>query len=263
VKAFTFNQRDIDILKAFLIFPYLTAEQVCSLFYSPNSLKYVMARLLWLTEERYLNRIEQPLQPYWYSLALRGTRTIGDRPVFYPPQKVHIMHHRHFLMTNEVLISAIRLLKVRDDITLHKILHDFSLKHMLKGVVPDGYVALSTDGERVPIAFEVHIDTKEQKFREKIRGIMQTVSGEFREKFPVVDPKDNKLFLTWSFLTPIERQVDEMVAWTESELTKLGKVKEADLFRFAYVPEKDIDPLELFTKEIHCVPFTKMYTFLI
>ena len=263
MKKWKFNETDFAILRSFLIFPYLTAEQVCSLHYSPTSLKYVMGRLAWLAEERYLHRIEQPLQPYWYSLALHGTRTIGDTPRFYPPRPPHLMHHRHFLMTNEVLISSIKLIKFEPDFTMHKILHDFTLKHMMKGVVPDGYIALSINNERIPIAFEVHIDTKEKKFKEKIKGIMQSVQGEFREKFLVVDPKDNKLFLTWSFLTPIASQVAEMVLWCEEELTKLGWVKEADLFRFAYVPEKNIDPVELFTKEKHRVPFSERYTSLL
>ncbi len=269
MKKFTFNDADKDILRSFLIFPYLTADQVCRLHYSEKSLKYVMARLAWLSseEEHYVHRTpKEKLYPHLYSIALRGTRKVEEVPIFYPLDKkiVHTMHYPHLLLTNEILMSVLKFPQVFPDINLLEIHHDLAIHHMMTGVRPDGWFDLRMKGEQIPIWLEVHYGSKphepqnkdKPKFQTKIAAILDAVKGTYRDVF-------HTEFVTVSFVTPYAWKVDLMVSWTEEVLDRLGIKKEADLFRFAYVPEKDIDPIELFTKEIHRVPFTKMYTSLI
>jgi hypothetical protein len=262
------NTTDIAIMKSLLIFPYLTAEQICSLHYSKTSMTYLLMRLAWLTREPvdtkekiYLRRDKEKRHakswdPYLYTLSLQGMRHLEklgqDRPHFYPaPKTINIYQWEHFLLTNEVLISALKFPRVYPETTIWDIKHDFELKHLLKIAIPDDWVHFVINGEHVPIWFEVHIDTGEEKFKKKIASLLQAIRGEFGEKFHVVDPTDNRLRLTVSFLTPKKEEVEKMMLWTKEELLRLGEVREADLFRFAHIPEKDIDPLELFTKPIH------------
>jgi len=256
-----FNETDLAILKSFLIFPYLTAEQVCELHYSRGSLKYVQERLPWLVKEGYLHRTrERPTAstPYLYTLALKGTRTLGEKPIFYPLEhkRVHGMHYDHLLLTNEVLISSLKLPQIFPDVTLWDIQHDFAIRHFMKGVRPDGWIDLRTKGEQIPVCFEIHIGSKphepknkdKEKFQAKIAGILEVVKSEYQRVFGTT-------FVTWSWLTPYEDKVALLVSWTQEVLARRGDEREADLFRFAHIPEKDIDPKQLFLAPRHRRPF--------
>src|ERR1700730_16075894 len=91
---------DDDILKSFLIFPYLTAEQVCSLHLRKTSLTWIKTRLLGLigkeeddTIPKYLLRGKEKhhnhkWDPYLYTLGKEGMKHLKklgqDKPRFYP-----------------------------------------------------------------------------------------------------------------------------------------------------------------------------------
>lgn len=254
-KPFVFNEKDREILRSFLTFPYLTSRQVTSLHYSKGSASYVEMRLPWLVAEGYLHRTEDRLTryyPYLYSLALRGIRVLEDKPIFYPlPYKrVHPIQYPHLLLTNEVLISSLKLRRVCEGIMIYSAQHDFALKYLLTTAIPDARVVIGRGTDFFPICFEIHITTGEAKFKRKIKAILESVRGEYFDVFKT-------RAVTWSFLTPLEEELPKMILWTQEELLRLGEEREADLFRFALIPKSDIDPLILFTKPMHRIPFSQ------
>lgn len=258
---------DDDILKSFLVFPYLTPHQVCDLHLSKGSFKYVEKRLYKLIGDekddkvpKYLHRGKEKRHgktwdPYLYTLSLHGMRHLEklgqDKPRFFsmPYKNIIIFQWEHFMLTNEVLMSGLKLPRVWPNTTIWDIKHDFELRHMLKVVVPDDWIHFVVNGEHVPIWFEVHIDTGEGKFKKKIKGILGSVKDEYKRVLRTE-------FVTVSFVTPLEGELEKIILWTEEVLEELGQKKEADLFRFAHVPEKDINPLWLFTEPIHRIPFS-------
>lgn len=246
---------DDDLLKSFLIFPYLTAEQVCSSHYSRGSLTYVKTRVLDLVREGLLLRGKEKhhnheWDPYLYTLGKEGMKQLKklgqDIPHFYPlpVETFTIFQWDHFLLTNEVLICALKLPRVFPSSTIWGCKHDFELKHLLKVAIPDNWVHFIVNGEHVPIWFEVHIDTGEEKFKKKIAKIIESVKDEYRRVLKTE-------FVTVSFLTPKKEEAARMMLWTQEALLALNEVGEADLFRFAHIPTKDINPIELFTKPMH------------
>jgi hypothetical protein len=272
------KDRDIAILQSFLIFPYMTPQQVCSYVANGKSFTQIQDRLLFLSGEkrdeagnkrdhqvRYLHRTreEKSLKPYLYSLALRGTRELKQKPVFYGQPPPNTVQYRHFMFTNEILICASKLPQLFPHLTPWSVQHDWELKHILKIVKPDGLVIVGNIDERIGFCFEAHIKESEEKFREKIRGIYRSIETEFRERYPLLVGEDGLLNLTWSFLTPSEEQLKKIIYWTEDETLKLGKTHDANLFRFAQVAEERIDPMRLFCEPIHRIPFSQRATSLI
>jgi hypothetical protein len=249
------------MLKSFLLFPYLTPHQVCDLHLAKTSFKWAEKRLLRLIGSekddaipKYLRRGKEKRHnktwdPYLYTLSLQGMRHLEklgqDRPHFYPtPREIILFQWEHFLLTNEVLISALKLPDVLPNTTIWDAKHDFALKHILKVAIPDDWVHFVINGEHVPIWFEVHIDTGEEKFKKKIAAILKSVKDEYKRVLKTE-------FVTVSFVTPKKDELEKIMAWTKEELVRLGAVKEADLFRFAIIPEKEIDPKTLFLSPIH------------
>lgn len=252
---------DITILLSLKTYHFLTAEQITRLHFSRGSIKHVKSvRLKWLVDEHYLTIIEQQM-PYVYYLDTRGVRFLreqgADMTGYYPSDhKTHAnIFLDHLMKTNDVLISAALLPSVLPAVTSLSILHDLTLKRMYQSIRPDGWVGIEMNNQYIPLWIEIDMGTMDQKpFRTKIRRILEFVRSGYEQVFGTA-------YITAVFLTSKgERRVDQMLRWTENELTALGEAKEYDLFRFGEICD---DPLKLFTSQMHRIPYTSMYTSLL
>jgi hypothetical protein len=241
---------DETVLFQFTTYPYLTAEQVTRLLYSRGSAKYVSAKLKTLTEQKYLHRLERETinYPYVYCLGSRGIRSLQsvgcDIPLFHPSE--HTAHKpmflRHTLAVNEFLIAAALLPHTKPDITVNDIKHDLTLKHTQTTVVPDGWMDFRINQKtQLCIWLEMDMGTMDQKpFRKKISALIEYSRQSYEHVFGTPS-------LTIVFATPAgERRLNNILNWTQKELTESQSEHNADLFRFLSIPEQDLCPEHVF-----------------
>jgi hypothetical protein len=266
------SNEEIKILYFFKTFHYLTELQVRKL-YPFKSRSFCYRKLQRLLEEHYLTVLVQkkypskeykPVYPYVYLLDTIATDFLRDQGVdmtgYFPSlkRKRANIFIDHLLETNDVLISAKILPRICPTITDVEILHDLTIRQMYTtGSRPDGLVIFRTEKEYIPLWIEVDRATEDTQidFRKKIRDIFYFIrNGQYQRIFGMAE-------VTVVFLTGNgENRINQMLKWTEAELTALGEMEEADLFRFG---ESIDDPIKLFTTPMHKIPFTQMFTSLI
>ena len=261
MSAYVVQTAEEKILRAFATYPYLTVEQLTRCFYSSGSARYVSARLKALCERKLLHRLTRETinYPYVYCLGIQGIRylqKIGcDIPVFHPSE--HMQHApmflRHTLAVNDFLIAASKLPDVSPDIAVSSILHDWTLKHTQKGVVPDGWVDFRI-GERIQVCLWLEMDmgTMDQKpFRKKTSSLVAFSREGYRKVFGTPS-------LTIAIVTLAgEQRRTNILSWIQRELTELQREDVADLFRVLCVSPEEMTPEHLFLSAICFRPFDK------
>jgi len=255
--TYRLSQADEAILHSFILYPYLTIDQITRLHYARGSATYVSTKLKTLLEHKYLfrpNRLSATM-PYIYCLGIRGVRFLRIQGVdvsFHPSEHETMSYPflQHTLAVNEFLLAASLLPRANPSLTLFAIKHDFTLKRTMRGVVPDGWMDFRMGRHQQCIWLELDRGTMEQKrFRRKISNLLAFAMHGYEEAFGTPS-------LTIAFATTAgETRLKNIVKWTQQELTAQQKTEEADLFRFTTVPTQELDPTWLFCKPIWNCPF--------
>lgn len=230
------------ILRLFTTYPYLTVEQVTRLLHNRGSAHYVSSRLKTLTDEKFLHRLQRETIkfPYVYCLGIRGVRylqSLGrDIQVFHPSE--HTTHKpmflHHTLAVNDFLIAAQILHTLAPDISVHETKHDLTLKHTPSPVIPEGWIDFRLNEKtQLCIWLEMDMGTMDQKpFRKKISALIDFSRQSYEHIFGTPS-------LTIVFATPAgEQRLNNILNWTQKELTDRQSEQDADLFRFLCVPEQ-------------------------
>lgn len=252
------------ILKSLFAYYYLSAKQVCRLHYSPGSFTLVEKLLKELRENEYLQWDFVPTKrrfgssPAYYMLAKRGIsylRRLGfDVSLLpYPSEKKELksLFIPHTMIVNDVLIAASLLSCVAPNVFLHEMRHELLLKRTMKGtVIPDGWLDFRCGKEQTCFWLEVDRGTEDSKvFRKKVRELVRFAKTEYQQVFHT--PSITIVFAT----TTGTLRCQQMRRWVEQTLTELHEPAEADLFRFAVIPEGELNSAWLFFEPLWTVPF--------
>ena len=247
---YNLTQADEAILHSFILYPYLTIDQVTRFHYRSGSATYVSTKLKTLAEQKYLFRPKRlsATTPYVYCLGSRGVRFLrrqGVDVLFHPSEHETLSYPflQHTLAVNEFLLAASLLPRAYPSITLFAIKHDLTLKCSLKRVIPDGWMDFRRGSLQQCIWLELDRGTMEQKrFKKKIADLLAFAMHGYEEAFATPS-------LTIAFATTAgETRLTNMVTWTQQELAEQRKQEEADLFRFATIPSGALDPTWLFLR---------------
>jgi hypothetical protein len=255
--TYRLSQTDEAILHSFTLYPYLTIDQITRLHYARGSATYVSTKLKTLAYQKYLfrpHRLSATI-PYVYCLGIRGVRFLRIQGVdvsFHPSEHENLSYPflQHTLAVNEFLLAATQLPRVNLSFTLFEMKHDATLKRMMKGVIPDGWMDFRMGRRQQCIWLELDRGTMEQKrLRKKISNLLAFAMHGYEEVFGTPS-------LTIAFATTAgEPRLSNILKWTQQELTAQHKTEEADLFRFTTVPTQALDPTWLFCKPIWNCPF--------
>lgn len=254
----------IAILKSLYTYYYLTAKQVCRLHYSPGSFTLVEKLLKELRDNEYVQWDFLPVKrrfgssPAYYMLAKRGISylrklgfDVGILP--YPSEKRELksLFIPHTISVNDVLIAANLLPRGVSAYSLAKMRHELFLKRTMKGsVVPDGWLDFRYGNEQICFWLEVDRGTEDVRvFRQKIKAMLTFAKMQYQEMFQT--PSITIIFAT----TAGEPRYKHMLSWTEQTLTEMQQTHEADLFRFAAIPEGEVNPSWLFFEPLWTPPF--------
>jgi len=242
----------------------LTAKQVCRLHYSPGSFTRVEKLLKELRENQYLLWDLVPTKrrfgssPAYYWLAKRGVANLRKSGcdvslLPYPSDKIELksLFIPHTLSVNDFLIAAGLLPRIASEISLFEMRHELLLKRTIKGaVIPDGWLDFRRGKEQMCFCLELDRGTEDGKvFRRKIQALVSFAKTHYQQVFQT--PSITILFAT----TAGTQRLGAMCSWTEQELSSMQVTSEADLFRFAAIPEGELDPRWLFFAPIWLPPF--------
>ena len=255
---------------------FLTAIQVCRLFYDPDSLKFVRSKLKRLTDLGYLHRLLLPTvslgkPAFIYTLGRKGInylRSAGfeDFHRFRPSgQEEHSYFFlRHTLAVNDFLIAAECLRDSVPGVVLADFAHERDLKKtpvVVKtkadekvGVIPDAWLDFHLDGKlRVSVILELDRGTVQQKpFARKLRGLLAYSQGPYQEFF-------GSDALTIAFAcTAGPHRCEQMRRWCEDVLKETKSEQDSEIFLFTSLEEdQEWDPKTLFLDPIWHQPFSK------
>jgi hypothetical protein len=271
------NSSRHQLLVALGRYTYLSAPELTRLLYGTKILKFVMGHLSWLYNNGYAERVFLPAKGRGRALAIY---TLTNKGYSYLKQQGLEPQGRfraseqaerrpwfleHTLAANDLLILS-ELLAQRDtSTTLVRMKTERELKHSpsyvdLPGrrsaVIPDGWVILERSWSqrarpsRHPIAFELDQATIERKaFQRKITALAEWCKGGYQRL--------DATSLTIAFVTTgSARRLEEILAWTEAELTDSANQAQAAYFLFAAFEPSQADPQEVFLSPIFRQPFS-------
>ena len=264
--AFEIKPAHETILNSMSTYYYLTAKQVCRLHYSPGSFTRVEKLLKELRDNGFLQWDFLPIKrrfgssPAYYMIAKRGVsylRRLGcDVSLLpYPSEKRQLksLFIPHTLSVNDFLIAASLLPCVVPAISLHDMRHELLLKRTIKGpVIPDGWLDFRRDNEQTCFWLEVDRGTEDVKvFREKIHSLVKFSKTGYQEVFHT--PSITIVFAT----TAGSVRLQNILTWTQQVLSEMQETHEGDLFRFAVIPEGELNPRWLFFEPLWTAPFSE------
>ena len=212
-----------------------TADQLTRLHYSPNSLKWVKARLKVLVDHDYLQADCIPTKffrsPYYYTLGQRGMQYLGAAGLdvsdaFRASKEVnkHALFIEHTLELNDVLIAAALINRTFPRCHLDSFIHErvlkrrpFKTKHFT--IIPDAFLDFRLslpDGRqrRMPLLLEHDRGSEEQHyFKRRIRAYIVLLKAEaYKGLF-------SAKAITIAFTTFVgTRRLEHMREWTRQEL---------------------------------------------
>lgn len=264
MQTFEIKPAHETILDSLYNYYYLTAKQVCRLHYSPGSLTRVEKLLKELRDANFLQWDFLPVKrrfgssPAYYMLAKRGIsylRRLGKDvsllPYLSEKRQLKSLFIPHSIAVNDFLIAASLLPRVVSDICLHDIHHELLLKRTMKGtVIPDGWLDFRRGNEQNCFWLEMDRGTEDVRvFREKIRSLVKFSKTSYQEVFHT--PSITIVFAT----TAGSARLKNILTWTQQTLSEMSEKHEADLFRFASIPEGELDPAWLFFEPLWIAPF--------
>jgi hypothetical protein len=257
------------ILRALARYFYLTAPQVCRLFYKSGSINFVQTKLNTLASLSYCMRLFLPRPARYgrplsvYTLARKGLNYLASleiigRERFRPIEEAErsYLHLSHTLCVNDFLIAAELLCQTYRTIQINQLAHERLLKSsplMVRdrdgsaiSVIPDGWlelIALGSDDKRYsyPITLEIDRGTIEQRaFRRKARGLLMSIRTAYVERFGTDS-------ITKAFVTSAgEKRRTHVVNWIEAELNDLNTKELSDNLRVSSASLQELTPLDLF-----------------
>jgi len=247
MRHYTHTDSETLILQGLYTFPYLTAEQVTTLLYSPGSIQKVREYLKRLhdNEEVYrkpmFTQLQKGSSPFVYWLAAKGRnrlKKIGyDFTNWRQPADMEAFikssHFAHSMVATDVLIAATLVPSHNSAIELVSLMHDMTLKRIRNAaVIPDGLIHfLLPDGTNCYLIIEVDLDTEKRvRFQEKIaHWMIYITSGDFARDYGIVDTP------TLVFYTPTrEHRVGEMLTFIEEALYQSHERQKAAWFRVGF-----------------------------
>jgi len=267
-KPFILTPSHEAILKSVYTYYFLTAKQVCRLHYSPGSFTRVEKLLKELRDNQYLVWDFLPVKrrfgssPAYYMLAKRGIgylRTLGcdvsmlPYPSTLKAQKSLFIPHT--LSVNDYLIAASLLSQTSPHIRLIEMKHELILKRTMKGdVVPDAWLDFRIhDKEQICLWLELDRQTQSlKKISQKIHSMVLFARNAYQQVFHT--PSLTIVFAT----TGGSERLSSLIKWTEQELSQMREVHEGDLFRFASIPEGELDPQYVFFTPMWVRPFDRI-----
>ena len=286
-KSYQLTGVDFDILKLVHEFHFLTVAQIVTLRYSKNSFPTARIRLKDLFDNKYLERRHLPHMTtgnteYIYYLSTKGQKTLQEAGFtgFSRVRKDEIEqmkypHLEHVLALNDVLIAARLLTRDVPHISLVDMRHDLDLKKTpvrvtverrppygdrvdeKVTVIPDGWldfrmaVVDRPKPRRRCIVLELDRGTTSiAPFKAKLRALYYyAISEEYQELF------GTDLCMVAYATTAGTLRLQSMIEWCEQELEQQRLEHEANLYRFACLPDGDIDPKRLFCEPVFYKPF--------
>lgn len=246
-----------------------TAEQLCRLHYSPNSVKAVKAKLRKLYFEGYVQYDAIPTKftrsPYYYTLDRLGVRYLQDvgidiNEAFRVDKEVnrHALFIEHTLEINDIIISAALLERSAPGYWLESFIHERTLKKKPYktdwqggsfALIPDGFLTFRSviaDGRqrRLPIILEHDRGTEEQQhFRKRIRAYIVFLHNEgYKDMFGVGG-------VTIAFTTSVgTNRLLKMQEWTLKELAATNESLAIGHTFYFTCFDKTIDPYDLWVR---------------
>ena len=286
-KPYTLKGVDYEFLLLVKEYHSITAAQIVRLRYKAGSLSSVQERLKNLFDAGFLLRRQLPhvgpgSSEYIYALSIKGYHKIEDLGYEIPSrvrksefEQKDLPHLEHLLGVNDILIAARLLPGLAPQITLQEFRHDMDLhktplvvsydarsnagklEKERTTIIPDGWLDFRCttpqgDTKRRCLVLELDRGTMDMKrVKQKLRAYTHcAVSEEYVTLFGT-----NIIMVV--YLTTKKQRAIQLREWCEQELTLQQLTHDADLFRFAYLPETTLDPLTLFCKDICTIPFEK------
>lgn len=282
--AYTLTAVDYETVQLVREFHFLTVEQVIKLRgLSINSKPKVQIRLKALFDSKYLDRRSLPHvgtgnTEYIYALSTKGMNLLKELGFsgfsrFRPDEfrRFAFPHLDHALAVNDVLIAARLLHDGVPNISLAEMRHDLDLKktpvrvtverRLPYGdrtdekitVIPDGWLDFRMPLLDLRRCIVLELDrgtTSIAPFKQKLRAYFSyAVSLEYQELF------GTDLCMVAYATTAGHNRLRQMIEWCETELTQQRLEHEANLYRFASLPDGEYNPQEIFCSEMWYKPF--------
>lgn len=270
-----------EILSSFARYHYLTGRQVTRLLYSPGSRKFALHNLKLLTDAGYLqmanylikNPPTQSPERVWSltSLGRRALEGLGIRPT----HRIHLDPRRmqwfmdHTEAINDCLIAVERYSRETEGVELSALAHEQDLqRRAVKVTLPDGnktnvtmdgFAVLRIPAERVevPIGLEVDRGTEDRldKWLPKINALMAMMAGPYQEAFGYSSL--TIAVYVRSIKKPTVYRVNDLLKWTEDELTKQRRRSWGSFFLFSGIDPRECTPEQWVTTPHWVSPFDR------
>lgn len=227
-----------SILQALYTFPYLTADRVTKLLFSPGSLQGVRQHLKELSDARLVHReylfSQARSKEYVYWLATSGRRKLRGLNSSYdfsswkePRQMGRFLsspHFTHHMTTTDMLIAFL----LTPEIHIQEATHYFHIRlSTLAPVLPDGFVKLLLpDGKHITLLLEIDLNTEsDERIKEKIVIYLPYITrGGFAKDYGI---SEVPLII---FYTPAEKRRDKLLSILEKALLDSNASSKASWF---------------------------------
>lgn len=237
----------IRILQALYSFPYLTADRITKLLFSPGSLQRVRGYVTELAPDtkkfrkQYLLRDRRSLNDsyiYWLADAgrdvLRGHDPNYNFTKWKEPRKMQTyissQDFPHHITTTDFLIEITNIAELYPEIKVSDLIHYFHIHAdpATTPIKPDGVIKLLLPNKKpFTICLEIDLATEgEEKIKAKIAAyIPYIIDGSFAHDYLVGEVP---LIV---FYTPTEKRRDLLLTWIEKGLLESYSANKASWFR--------------------------------
>lgn len=278
------NGVDMQCMRLLAEYHYLTVSQLLTLrTLSKNSLSTEQPRLKKLTEQGYLIRRHVGRadgspgnSQYVYTLSTKGQHALDDgAPEFSRVRKsvvseLSMPFMLHTLAMNDFCIAARLLPRFVPAITLAGWYHDLTLKRqpikvrMPLGkpyevtVIPDAWLdfRMTVPDRAKPVRRRcvlLELDRGSEhvsRYKNKVAALYAYAASDAYRQF-----YGTNLCLVAFATTAGDDRLFQMKQWCEQVVTELGIEEDANLYRYAAIPEGELDPQEVFCGEMWYKPF--------
>lgn len=215
-----------SILQALYTFPYLTANRVTKLLFSPGSLQGVRQHVKELSDARLVHReylfsqVRSKEYVYWLATSgrrkLRGLSSSYDFSSWKEPKQMGRFlsspHFTHHMTTTDLLIAFL----LTPEIQILEAIHYFHIRlTTLAPVLPDGLVKmLLLNGKKLTLLLEVDLNTEsDERIKDKIVTYLPYIArGSFARDYGI----DEEPLIV--FYTPEDKRRDKLLSLLEKAL---------------------------------------------
>lgn len=275
---------DLEILRLLQTYHYLTTEQIVKIRYSPNSLPTAQVRMKALFEAGFVGRRRLPSlstgnTSFVYYLSTKGRdlleedmgSAIAGRVRTDDIEHMQYPFLQHVLSLNDFLIAASQLPSFVPAISLAEMRHDLDLKKTpVRLNVPDSKLR-----EKVTVIPDAWLDIR-MILPDRPKPRRKCLVIELDRGTTSITPLKQKLRALYYFAcseayvqmfgtdlcqvayatTAGEARLHQLLNWCEQELAEQQLTQEANLYRFACLPEDTTyNPFQLFCSPLWYKPF--------